>query len=111
MRRSKRNRESARIKTTWHRVVVWGKQAEIAGRYLRRGSQVFIEGKIDNRDWTDKEGKRHTSFEIVCENFRMLGEATGNGNGRPEKSIKGELSDDGVWPAKSQEQADEEIPF
>jgi single-strand DNA-binding protein len=81
-----------------------GEQAEIAGKYLRRGSQVFIEGKVDMRDWTDKEGKRHTSFEIVCENFRMLGDSGA-------KPIKDELREAGVWPAKSREQADQEVPF
>lgn len=64
-------------RTEWHKIVVWGKQAEIAQKYLKKGSLVFIEGRIQSREWQDKEGGKRTSFEIVCNNFRMLG-------GRPD---------------------------
>jgi single-strand DNA-binding protein len=52
---------------------VWGKQAEIAQQYLKKGSLVFIEGRIQSREWQDKENQKRTSFEIVATNFRMLG--------------------------------------
>ncbi|HEV2314590.1 MAG TPA: single-stranded DNA-binding protein, partial [Candidatus Acidoferrales bacterium] len=55
------------------KIVVWGKQAEIAQQYLKKGSLVFIEGRIQQREWQDKEGQKRTSFEIVATNFRMLG--------------------------------------
>jgi len=64
-------------RTEWHKIVVWGKQAEIAQQYLKKGSLIFIEGRIQSREWQDKEGQKRTSFEIVANNFRMLG-------GRPE---------------------------
>ena len=64
-------------RTEWHKIVVWGKQAEIAQQYLKKGSLIFIEGRIQSREWQDKEGQKRTSFEIVATNFRMLG-------GRPE---------------------------
>ena len=60
-------------RTEWHKIVVWGKQAEIAQRYLKKGSLIFIEGRIQSREWQDKEGQKRTSFEIVASNFRMLG--------------------------------------
>ena len=60
-------------KTEWHKIVVWGKQAEIAQQYLKKGSLIFIEGRIQSREWQDKEGQKRTSFEIVATNFRMLG--------------------------------------
>lgn len=60
-------------RTEWHKIVVWGKQAEIAQQYLKKGSLVFIEGRIQTREWQDKEGQKRTSFEIVATNFRMLG--------------------------------------
>ncbi len=60
-------------RTEWHKIVVWGKQAEIAQQYLKKGSLVFIEGRIQSREWQDKEGQKRTSFEIVANNFRMLG--------------------------------------
>ena len=60
-------------RTEWHKIVVWGKQAEIAQQYLKKGSLIFIEGRIQSREWQDKEGQKRTSFEIVASNFRMLG--------------------------------------
>ena len=60
-------------RTEWHKIVVWGKQAEIAQQYLKKGSLVFIEGRIQSREWQDKEGQKRTSFEIVANSFRMLG--------------------------------------
>src|SRR2546429_5356749 len=60
-------------RTEWHKIVVWGKQAEIAQQYLKKGPLIFIEGRIQSREWQDKEGQKRTSFEIVASNFRMLG--------------------------------------
>ena len=60
-------------RTEWHKIVVWGKQAEIAQQYLKKGSLIFIEGRIQSREWQGKEGQKRTSFEIVATNFRMLG--------------------------------------
>jgi len=60
-------------RTEWHRITVWGKQAEIAQQYLKKGSLVYIEGRIQSREWQDKEGQKRTSFDIVANNFRMLG--------------------------------------
>ena len=60
-------------RTEWHKIVVWGKQAEIAQQYLKKGSLIFIEGRIQSREWQDKEGQKRTSFKIVATNFRMLG--------------------------------------
>jgi len=60
-------------RTEWHKIVVWGKQAEIAQQYLKKGSLIFIEGRIQSREWQDKEGQKRTSFEIVASHFRMLG--------------------------------------
>jgi single-strand DNA-binding protein len=65
-------------RTEWHKIVVWGKQAEIAQQYLKKGSLLFLEGRIQSREWQDKEGQKRTSFEIVANNFRMLG---GRGDG------------------------------
>lgn len=70
-------------RTEWHKIVVWGKQAEIAQQYLHKGSLVFIEGKIQSREW-EKEGERKTSFEIVAQNFRML-DSRGSGGGNSEE--------------------------
>jgi len=65
-------------KTTWHNIVCWKKLAEIAGNYLKKGSQVFIEGKIDNRSYEDKDGNKRYVSEIVASTMTMLG---GKANG------------------------------
>jgi len=60
-------------RTEWHRVVVWGKQAEIVGEYLRKGSQVYVEGSLQTREWTDREGNKRYTTEIKALSFQMLG--------------------------------------
>jgi single-strand DNA-binding protein len=60
-------------RTEWHRVVVFGKQAEVAGEYLRKGRQVFIEGSLQTREWTDRDGNKRYTTEVRALNFQMLG--------------------------------------
>ena len=59
-------------RTEWHRLVVWNKQAEIAAEYLKKGAQIFVEGKLQTRSW-EKDGQKHYMTEIVVLNFQMLG--------------------------------------
>lgn len=60
--------------TEWHNIVCWGRQAEIAGQYLTRGKQIYVEGRIQTRSWDDKEtGQKRYMTEVVCDNFQMLG--------------------------------------
>lgn len=60
-------------KTEWHRVSFFGKTAEVAGQYLKKGSQVYVEGRIQTRKWTDKEGQERYTTEIVADKMQMLG--------------------------------------
>ena len=60
-------------KTEWHRVAFFGKLAEIAGKYLKKGSQVYVEGRIQTRKWQDKEGQDRYTTEIVADRMQMLG--------------------------------------
>ena len=60
-------------KTTWHNIVIWGKLAEVANQYLTKGSTVYLEGKIDNRSYDDKDGNKRYVSEIVCDKMIMLG--------------------------------------
>ena len=70
-------------KTEWHNIVVWGKQAETAEKFLRKGKQVLIEGRIQYREYTDQAGVKKTACEIRCDNFVMLGRMDeGGGGGR-----------------------------
>lgn len=65
--------------TEWHRVVMFNRLAEIAGQYLKKGSQIYIEGRIQTRKWTDKEGQERYSTEIVANEMKMLGKREGMG--------------------------------
>jgi len=58
--------------TTWHRLVAWGKQAEIAENYLKKGSEIALEGKLTNRQWEDKKGEKQYTTEIVINSLLML---------------------------------------
>jgi single-strand DNA-binding protein len=72
-------------RTEWHRVALFDKLAEIAAEYLRKGSQVYIEGSIRTRKWQDKEGKDRYSTEIVARDMQMLGGRSGAGTGEPRE--------------------------
>lgn len=65
-------------KTEWHNVVFFGKLAEIAGEYLKKGAQVFVEGKLRTRKWTDKQGVDRYTTEIVVNDLQMLGKKPAN---------------------------------
>ena len=60
-------------KTEWHNIVVWGKLAEIAGEYLKKGSKAYFEGKLQTRKWDDKDGNTRYSTEVVAQDMIMLG--------------------------------------
>ena len=68
-------------RTEWHRVVFFSRLAEIAGEYLKKGSQVYIEGALRTRKWTDKEGQERFTTEIVADKMQMLGGRSGMGDG------------------------------
>ena len=68
-------------KTEWHRVVLFGRQAEIAGEYLKKGRSVYIEGRLQTRKYTDKEGVEKYATEIVGDRLQLLGSREGGGTG------------------------------
>lgn len=68
-------------RTEWHRVAFFGKLAEIAGEYLKKGSQVYVEGRLQTRKWQDKEGQDRYTTEIVADRMQMLGSRGGMGGG------------------------------
>jgi single-strand DNA-binding protein len=70
-------------RTEWHRIVVWGKQGENCGEFLKKGRPVHIEGKIQTREWEDKEGQKRFTTEIVADRVTFLGSrGEGGGGGR-----------------------------
>jgi single-strand DNA-binding protein len=102
-------------KTEWHRVVIFNKNlADVAEKYLRKGSKVYVEGQLQTRKWTDKDGQEKYSTEVVLQNFRgeltMLdGKGGGEGGGG---GFGGGRSGAGEAPASFQrDEMDDEIPF
>ena len=94
-------------RTEWHRVVFFGRLAEIASEYLKKGSQVYIEGKLQTRKWEDKEGNERWTTEIVSNQMQMLGEkmsqsASNQGNVTKQNNSSNEFVD---------EEFDDDIPF
>ena len=76
-------------KTEWHTVVLFGRQAEIAGEYLKKGRPVYIEGRLQTRKWTDKEGVEKYSTEVVGDRMQLLGSREGGGGGDAEFAAGG----------------------
>lgn len=68
-------------RTEWHRVVFFGRQAEVAGEYLKKGSQIYVEGSLTTRKWTDKDGNERYTTEIRADRMQMLGGRGGSGGG------------------------------
>lgn len=103
--------------TTWFKVSLWGKQAEVAAQYLAKGREVYVEGRLRTREWTDKEGRQRTSLEVFGTDLRLLGSrsndavanvatasaSTNTGNGSHSKSKSVPEFDDTV--------TEDDIPF
>ena len=68
-------------KTEWHRVVLWGKQAESLQEYLTKGKQIYVEGRLQTRQWDDKDGNKRYTTEIKCDRVTLLGGGGGGGRG------------------------------
>lgn len=101
-------------RTEWHRVVIWGKMAELCGQYLSKGRQAYVEGRLQTREWNDKEGNKRYTTEIVAQSVQFLGgsgeRTTSSSAGSDfapatglESSLGGEVSGGGM--------GDEEVPF
>ena len=80
-------------RTEWHRVVAWGRTAEIARDYLKKGSQVYIEGPIQTREWEDKDGQKRYTTEIKALQLTMLGGGGGKSEPKREEPAA-EIKDD-----------------
>ena len=101
-------------RTEWHRIVAWARLAEICGEYLRKGSQVYVEGRIQTRDWEDKEGNKRQTTEVVALSMQMLGRRGEGGGammgGSDDSQVRGG-GDDPLAQASGGGGADDEIPF
>jgi single-strand DNA-binding protein len=90
-------------RTEWHRVIAWGRLAEICGEYLAKGRQIFIEGRLQTRSWEDRDGNKRWTTEIVASTMQMLGSPRG-------APAEAELPPSGLEVPDAPEQ-DDDIPF
>lgn len=100
--------------TEWHRIVFRGRLAEIAGEYLKKGSQVYVEGRLRTRKWQDKEGKERTTTEIVADRMQMLGSRQGAGDAGAREAKEPAATAEGnpaKKPAGKFDDMDDDIPF
>ena len=101
-------------RTEWHSVALFGRLGEIAAEYLRKGSQVYIEGRLRTRKWQDKEGRDRYTTEIIANDMQMLGgRGGGSGSGSYGESTGGAPAPtrEAPAPAVAQEDFDDDIPF
>lgn len=107
-------------KTEWHRVTFYRKLAEIAGEYLKKGREVYVEGRLETRKWTDKEGKDRYTTEIIANEMQMLGSRPSGGSEAMEsgpKAAAAQPAGGGAKPAAKKsggasfDDMDDDIPF
>ena len=102
-------------KTEWHKVVFFGRLAEIAAEYLRKGSQIYVEGRIQTRKWQGKDGQDRWTTEIVGNEMQMLGSRGGGQSPPPDfdSGQSGETAPESSSPKKAEavEDFDDDIPF
>ena len=95
-----------RERTEWHRIVAWRKLGEICGEYLSKGKQVYIEGRLQTRDWEDRDGNKRYTTEIVATDVQFLGSRDSFDSGRPRGTGSGDFQG-----GPAQGPADDDIPF
>ncbi len=95
-------------RTEWHKVVVWGKLAELCGKYLAKGRQVYVEGRLQTRSWEDQQGQKKYTTEVVANTVQFLGAAGGASAGTGQSNDSFGAQDFGPEPAFDNS---DEIPF
>jgi len=100
-------------RTEWHRIVTWGKLAEICGRFLQKGKQVYVEGRLQTRQWEDNQGQKRYTTEIIASTVQFLGASSGANLDRDDSALNtgsdmgGGFSDFGPEPHFD----DDQVPF
>ena len=101
-------------KTEWHRVILWGKSAESLSEYLTKGKQIYVEGRLQTRQWDDKDGNKRYTTEIRSDRIVLLGGGSGAGGrtgGGMSRSGGDEMGQSGGAPEVSAPLTDDDIPF
>ena len=110
-----------RSRTEWHRVVIFGKLAEVAGQYLSKGDPVYFEGRNQTRKWQGQDGQDRYTTEVVATEMVLLGGRNGNGQGQPNSASHAAADAPSAWPggwpeaeappAADGDDFDDDIPF
>lgn len=98
-------------KTEWHRVVLYRTLAEIAGKYLRKGSQVYIEGELQTRKWTDKDGIERYTTEIIGSSLKMLGKKEDSSNQPTPSNTAPQSKTNGDVMTEDEQKDFDDLPF
>jgi len=97
-------------KTEWHRCVMFGKSAELGGDLLKKGQLVYVEGKLQTRNWEDKDGVKRYTTEVLCEMFTMLGRKMDNEGGAQQAPSQAS-NDSNNSSSDSNDDDDDDLPF
>ena len=98
-------------RTEWHRIVVWGKLAEICGKHLTKGRQVYVEGRLQTRSWEDKDGQKRYTTEIVAQTVQFLGSSGEASTGAAKNNNSNSSNDFQDFGPEPQFNSADEIPF
>lgn len=98
-------------KTEWHRVVVFGKLAEIVQQYVHKGSKIYVEGQLKTRKWQNKEGVDQYTTEVVLSGFGGVLQMLDSRNSSPQQEHVPQVTADPITPVKADEAFEDEIPF
>ena len=97
-------------RTEWHNITLYRRLAEIAGQYLKKGAQVYIEGRIQSRKYTGRDGVERTAYEIIASEMKMLGARAGD-DGNADVPEPPRRQEPAAAPAKQAEDIDDDVPF
>ena len=106
-----KNTGEKRERTEWHRIVAFRRLGEICGEYLSKGRQVYIEGRIQTRDWEDKDGNKRYTTEIVADKMQMLGSRDDFSSSRGDAAHGGARPQDSAPGPGYSDMGDDDIPF
>lgn len=100
-------------RTEWHRVVVWGKLAQLCGEYLSKGRQAYVEGRLQTRQWEDKDGQKKYTTEVIASTVQFLGGQSGERGASMGAGAGGSKSADDFGQVRMEEPSftEEDIPF
>ena len=98
-------------RTEWHRIVIYGKMAETASQYLKRGQQVYVEGRLATNEWTDKNDIKRKTTEVRCDAFTMLGKKGEGGGQYPPSQNQNQNQSPNPGQSPQMDDDDDDLPF